>query len=694
MTRYVLRPCWVTGLTWLGISLACAWLSAVWRAALMAVFAVALAVSLCIPAVRRVHVIPLVAAACLLAAAAYQIAFVRRVEPTEACVGQPVSLEVRVVESGSYALLEVRSGDLPQGTRLVFYPSDAESALEKYDRFTATFVLEPYSSGSALSRLTRRAYGAWLRVQTVESEEIEATLTEGAAPWTEVFVRIRERLAADMEQWLDGDIGAVTTGICYGVDDGLSAEAVSAFRTGGVSHLFAVSGLHMTVLLQGLLYGLRRLRVKRVWRSLIGAALLLGFMAVVGFSASVVRAGAVSLVVLFGDCLRRRADARNSLGIALLILLVSDPFAAYDAGLLLSFSATYGLLCWTAPIGRLLLFGREPKRFAKLIKAVVGAVAVSLAATLATLPLLAIYFGRVSVVSVPVNLLTTLPAEAVLIAGCVSSLFSAIGLSALARPLLMLAGLMSRYLLWICEKFSTFSLATVATSAPFLVLWLVGAYVLMLMGLRVLDKQGSAALCGVCVCILCVGLLLNRGTVHGVLRARTASDGDDLAVVLSYRGSSVVVTAPSSVATLYAIGDTLDTFGTAHIDALFLIGGEEPVVSYVPSVLKEYLTDTTRVFYGNLPWVSPLQGTSLDGCRVRLGDLLEVQWEQEQLFMVWNERTLLFTARQDAAVTDTADAVFSTGDIRIWLCDENGVRPLAAEINGVMLKDERWYIDG
>ncbi len=694
MTRYVLRPCWVAGLTWFVTVLACPWLSTGWRAALMALGAVVLAVSCLIPALRRIHVIPLIAAVCLFATAAYQIAYCRRVLPTEACVGQPVSLEVQVMQTGEYALLEVQDGDLPQGTRLVFYPSDAETELDKYDRFTAVFVLEPYDDGSILSRLMRRAYGVWLRVESVESEELEVTLTQGATPWTELFVRIRERLAADIEKRLEGDIGAATAGICYGTDQHLSDEAVSNFRTCGVSHLFAVSGLHMTVLLQGLLYVLRRLRVKRIGRSIIGAVLLLGFMAVVGFSASVVRAGAVSLIVLVGDCLRRRADARNSLGIALLILLVPDPFAVYDVGLLLSFAATYGLVCWTAPIGQFLLRGAEPKRFAKLIKAVVGAFAVSLAATLATLPVLVFCFGRVSMVSVPANLLTTLPAEAVLIAGCVSSLFSAVGLSALAQPFLMLAGLMSRYLLWICEKISAFSFATVATSATFLVLWLIGVYVLIPMGRRVLDRQGSATLCGVCVCILCVGLLLYRGTTYNTLRVGCVSDEDEPAVVLSYRGSTVVVTAPNSASSLYGIGDMLSVFGRSRIDALFIIGGEEPAISYIPLVLNEYLTDATQVFYRDLPWVSPLDGVSLDGRQVKLGGSFEAQWQQDHLRIGWGECTLLFTTGSAVPAIGAADAVFSTGDTRMWLSTEVGIQPLAAERNIVILKNKQWYVDG
>lgn len=652
MTRYVLRPFWVIGLGWFVTLLICPWLPVGWLKIVMILSAVVFVLSLCIPACRCIHAIPLTALVCLLATGAYHLAYLQRVQPTEVTAERSLSLDVQVIENDPNVLLQVQGGDLPRGTRLIWYSPDAELAPEPYDRFSAMFTVEPIAGDSTLSQLMRRADGTWLRVRTVQTQAIEETLTAGPVPWTARFLRVRGQLIAAIEQELDGNIGAAVAGICYGADEHLSNEAASNFRNCGVSHLFAVSGLHMTVLLQGLVYLLRRLHVGRVWRSVLGAVLLLGFMAIVGFSASVVRAGVVSLVTLLGSCLRRRADERNSLGLALFMLLIADPFAVYDAGLLLSFSATFGLLCWTRPIEQFLLHGHEPKHGVRMIKAVIATVSVSLAAMLATLPVLAIYFGRVSLISVPVNLLTTLPAEVVLITGCVGSLLSVCGVTVIAQPLFLLAGLMSRYLLWICEKFSTFSLATVAIRAPFLLLWLIGAYFLFLLGRRVLDRQGLSILAGACVCILCVGLLLHRGAVYNILRTKSVESKNGLSVVVSYRGNTVLVTAPDSIAPLYGAKNALDALALTRIDAVFVIGGEESAALYIPVVLKEYLTDSTPMLYSGPSG----DGIPLSHYRVRFGKPLEVQWRQEELLLNWHEKTLLFTARSEAI--GKADAVF------------------------------------
>ena len=652
MTRYVLRPLWVIGLAWFLTVLICPWLPIGWFKFAILLCAAVFVLSLSIPVCRHIHAIPLTAVVCLLATGAYYVTYLHHVQPTEVTAEQSLSLDVQVIENDPDVLLQVQGGDLPRGTRLIWYSPDAELAVEPYDQFSSVFTVEPVASDSMLSQLMRRANGTWLRVHTVQTKRVQETIMAGHVPWTACFSWLRGQLILAIEQYLDGDIGAAVAGICYGADEHLSDEAALDFRRCGVSHLFAVSGLHMTVLLQGLVYLLRRLRVRRVWRSVLGMVLILGFMAIVGFSASVVRAGVVSLVTLFGRCLRYRADERNSLGFALLILLIPNPFAVYDAGLLLSFSATFGLLCWTKPIEQFLLRGREPKHCARLIKTVVATVSVSLAALFATLPVLAIYFGRVSLLSVPANLLTTLTAEVVLITGCLGSLFSVCGIVVFAQPVLFVAGLMSRDLLWVCEKISDFSLATVAIGAPFLLLWLIGVYFLFLLGRRVLGRQGLSVLAGVCICILCVGLLLHRGAVYNTLRTKSVDGTNGLAVVASYRGNTVLVTAPDSISPLYGAKDALDSLGLTRLDAVFVIGGEESATLYVPVVLKEYLTDNSPILYSD----PQRAGIPLSQCRVKLGKSLEAHWQQEELLLTWHEKTLLFTARSEAATK--ADAVF------------------------------------
>ncbi len=616
-------------------------------------------------------------------------AWQRQVVPPQSCLGQTITLSVRVTESEERVVLTVENGDLPEGTQVVFYPSDPELTLAPQDRFTSSFVLDEYTDGTPFSRMIRRASGVWLRAKRVDMEALQKTLVVCENPTLPLFVRVRNALAQVPMRKLQGDIGAVVAGICYGVDEQLSDTATEAFRACGVSHLFSVSGLHMTVLLQALRWLLRRMRVKHRVRPVISVIFLLGFMATVGFEASVVRSGTLCLVVLLGDGIKRQADTRNSLGLALLILLLVDPFAAYDVGLLLSFAATYGLLCWTRPIQAFLMRGTLPPFWERIRRPIAMAVAVSLAAMLATLPIMAIYFGRVSLITVVANLFTTLPAEVALIAGLLGSVLSIPGITVLSEPLILIAGVAARYLLWLCEKFSTFSFATVAIGASFLLLWIVGVCVVCRFGFRALGSYGRAALLGACAAILCVGILLNRGARYDSLRIASASK-EDLAITVAYRGSTVAVLAPTNVQSLYRLRDELQAQAIMRVDVLCLIGGKEPVLSYVPSVLGGYLSEHTQVLYDSLPWHPPLDGQPLSGNTVMLGDALTVQRCGEHLELVWGDHTVLFGATEPMDVARAADAVCGVGETPIMVMTKDGPLFVPAECGPVVYRSGQW----
>lgn len=692
MIRFVVRPCFVAGITVLVTDLVCPWLSPSVRMTLFVGIALVLAMSLLIPAVRRYSVIPFVAAVCLLTMGSFGVAYHKQVEELTAYHNKTVSATVRVQEVGTVIEAYVLEGELPVGTKLSFYMNSAEPILQPDDSFSTVFRIQEPSATSGLQACVGRAYGISLWAEVLDKTAVAETLTQLDPAKSAVFVRIRKRLVSEIVRPLEGDVGAVVAGICYGADERLSSKAVSDFRACGVSHLFAVSGMHMTVLVQGLVWLLRRIRASRPIRGIVCGLFLLCFMAIVGFSASVVRAGLVNLVWLAGTLFRRQADTRNSLGIALLLLLAGDPFAAYDAGLLLSFTATFGLVYWAAPIQAFLLGKKELKYAVKLRRSLASVVSLSVAAMCATLPVTALLFGRVSLVSIPANILTAMPSELVLVLGCVASVLSAMGLSAIATPLWVISGALSRYLLWVCEKISDFSFATVAFKASFLLLWMGGTYLLTFYGRLVLQKKGVAILLGVCISILGVGILLNRSAVRDIVQVDRVANNSE-ATVMQYRSHTVVITAPTRMQTLYDVRTRLSECSVTQIALLILYGGEEPTLSYVPSVLDEYITRHTTVLYANLPWNSPLDGTSLENKRVTLTNGVTVAAEQRAVKLCLADTSFVFLNEPTPKVETSADMVFCKAG-SAWLHTDTGLQPLLSSVRALVRRDHRWYIKG
>ncbi len=190
---------------------------------------------------------------------------------------------------------------------------------------------------------------------------------------------------------------ALVPALVTGDDAALSDDLVEDFRTSGLTHLTAVSGTNLTLVLAFLLLMARWCRVRGRGLFLVGLLGVVGFVLMARPEPSVIRAAAMGTVALLGLGAGGRATGVRALGAAALFLLVLDPWLAVSPGFALSVLATAGIL-FVAPGMRDALTGWMPRPVAE-------AVAVPLAAQLACTPLVAALSGQVSLVALAANLL-------------------------------------------------------------------------------------------------------------------------------------------------------------------------------------------------------------------------------------------------------------------------------------------------
>ncbi len=249
-------------------------------------------------------------------------------------------------------------------------------------------------------------YGSYLRHRGIYAlinteSEIEA-LGDAIPKRFQVIGNVRGKILAAIDRYgMTREGKAVLASLILGRRSELDAQTREDFALTGLSHLLAISGLH--VLLVGMvLYGLLRptlVRLRLPWgwiesiRSSATLFLLVGYATLCGGGASVLRAVTMAAVFLGGGLLQRRPNAMNSLGVAGLILLVINPDALFEVGFQLSFSAVSGIVL-IRPALPVLQIGN--RRSAKLLASVLESASVSLAATLATAPVLLFHFGRVA----------------------------------------------------------------------------------------------------------------------------------------------------------------------------------------------------------------------------------------------------------------------------------------------------------
>ena len=210
---------------------------------------------------------------------------------------------------------------------------------------------------------------------------------------------VRERFRA-ATGGLPPDAAGLMPGLVIGDTSRTPAELDEAMRATGLTHLSAVSGSNVAIVVAAALGLCRLVGLRRRWRPVVALALLGAFVVLVRPEPSVVRAAAMGGVGLLGMSVSRRRAGIPALAAAVLLLLCWDPWLARSFGFALSTLATLGLLLFANPWGEVI--GRFlPTR----IRSWGPALAIPVAAQVMCAPVIVLLQGSVTVVGILANLL-------------------------------------------------------------------------------------------------------------------------------------------------------------------------------------------------------------------------------------------------------------------------------------------------
>jgi competence protein ComEC len=315
--------------------------------------------------------------------------------------------------------------------------------------------------------LPEGGYGRWLARQhaTVLLDAGRWELA-GAPRWHERYSeRFRQRVRDAAAARAPPAVAGLLAGFVTGDTRGLPTDDADAMRATGLTHLTAVSGTHVAVLVAGVLALTWLVRLGAAGRRLVLALVLVAFAFTTRFQPSVLRAGTVGLVVLLADARGLSRDARHVLAVAVLLLLLLDPLLAGSLGLVLSATAAAGVLVLT-PLVRDRLPSRVPRRLGDVIAVTVGA-------QLAVVPVLLTSFGEVPLASLPANVVAVPAAVVAVGIAFAASVVSLVSVDVAAWGF-ALAGVPARVVLWSAHRFADAG-GVVRASSPAAVAALVAA---------------------------------------------------------------------------------------------------------------------------------------------------------------------------------------------------------------------------
>jgi competence protein ComEC len=226
----------------------------------------------------------------------------------------------------------------------------------------------------------------------------EAPLWIGPPPWHQRLAGSLRAGLQDASAPLEDRPGGLLPGLVVGDTSRMSPELEQQFRDTGMSHLTAVSGSNVAIVIGFVVLLARFARLNPRWTAILAAIALAAFVILVRPSPSVLRAAAMGAIGLLALASGRLKAALPALCATITVLVLIDPALAIDPGFALSVSATAGLLLLAPGMRDWFLRRRVRRELAE-------ALAVPLAAQLACAPVIAGLSGSVSLIAVPANFL-------------------------------------------------------------------------------------------------------------------------------------------------------------------------------------------------------------------------------------------------------------------------------------------------
>ena len=240
-------------------------------------------------------------------------------------------------------------------------------------------------------------YGAWLHNQHIVAhgeltELIEKRETDTVFSWT----KLRGYVQNNVDELFDSQSAPMAKALFLGYKEEISEDTRQRFARSGLSHIMAVSGLHVGFIVAPIWFIIPFLWTKKwgKWAGLILlTALLLGYAGLTGFSASVSRASLMAWLLTYGKLFNKVRNSVNLTAAAAIILLIINPYQLFDVGFQLSFGAVFTILLLMPEAQRII---PARYRYGK-IGAFATIVIISVVVQAGLFPILTYYFGEFSI---------------------------------------------------------------------------------------------------------------------------------------------------------------------------------------------------------------------------------------------------------------------------------------------------------
>lgn len=391
--------------------------------------------------------------------------------------------------------------------------------------------------------------------------------------------------------YLPCENGAIASAMAIGDKIGLSYETTTMFNYSGISHLLVVSGLHLSLWSLGIIKILQKKEKIRKYVVPIGLLCLVGYSVLTGLSVSVIRAGLMVGFVLIAKLFRRDADSLNSIGCAVIIIVLSNPFSPYSASLWLTVLSTTGILVFFEPIRNGILNFQVLKSLKEngLTNFVISSVAISLATAISTSPVFIIHFKMMPIASIIANLLAVDSAMILMVSTVFGVFCHWFNLLWLSKLLFFIVGVISEFLQAVARNIGMWEHSTISVASPIFDYFLIFAIFVIIIACY-FKKRSKNIFKSVATLLSVLFVLITLFTVaydYNTVSIHVNNENNNIIVLANYQGDTTIFGCPSKKQTR-AVRDIMMTHNEKKIDNIVT---DSKKLSILMNIQKSLLTD-------------------------------------------------------------------------------------------------------
>lgn len=184
---------------------------------------------------------------------------------------------------------------------------------------------------------------------TIKSEKIQVLEQNQANKFFQISNQISNKIILNTKKILKEETSSILLGLILGDKQDIDEETQENFRNASMSHILAVSGMHVAYVILGINLIFKGLIGKRN-TNILNIIILILYMFITNFSPSITRAGIMGIIVLFSKLIYRKNDIYTSISISLLLILIYNPFLIQNLGLQLSYGGVVGIVIFNKSI--------------------------------------------------------------------------------------------------------------------------------------------------------------------------------------------------------------------------------------------------------------------------------------------------------------------------------------------------------